>query len=63
MKLLLVFFLAAACNPWRGYADPCTGIEAQLSSVSKELSHGNALAAERTLGALEVLRPDCSLRP
>jgi tetratricopeptide (TPR) repeat protein len=61
MKLLLVFFLAVACNPWRGYADPCTGIEAQLSSVSKELSHGNALAAEKTLGALEVLRPDCSL--
>jgi tetratricopeptide (TPR) repeat protein len=61
VKLLLVFFLVVACNSWQGYAEPCTGIEVQLSSVSKQLSHGNILAAEQTLGALEVLRPDCAL--
>ena len=61
MKLLLVFFLFVACNPSQGYADPCIGIEVQLSSVSRQLSHGNIVAAEQTLGALEFLRPDCTL--
>ena len=36
-------------------------IEVQLSSVSKQLSHGNIVAAEQTLGALGMLRPDCAL--
>jgi tetratricopeptide (TPR) repeat protein len=60
MKLLLVFFLVVACNPSQGCADPCAGIEVQLGSVSKQLSHGNILATEQTLGALEGLRPYCA---
>ena len=61
MKSLLVFLVAVALNPWPAHADPCTGIEVQLSSISKQLSHGDIIGAEKTLGPLEAAHPDCAL--
>ncbi len=61
MKLLLIFLVAVAFNPWVAHADPCTIIEVQLSSISKQLSHGDTMGAEKTLRPLEAAHPACAL--
>jgi tetratricopeptide (TPR) repeat protein len=61
MKPLLVFVFAVICNCCSAYAEQCTGIEAQLQSVSKQLSRGDPQGAERALVPLEAAHPDCAL--
>jgi tetratricopeptide (TPR) repeat protein len=61
MTLLLVFLVAVAAPPRTVLADQCTGIEAQLATVSKLLSHGDAASAEKVLLPLETAHPDCAL--
>ncbi|HEY1803103.1 MAG TPA: tetratricopeptide repeat protein [Terracidiphilus sp.] len=61
MKTFLILLVIMACSPWSAFAEPCAGIEAELTSVAKQLSHGDTLGAEKTLVPLEAAHPDCEL--
>jgi tetratricopeptide (TPR) repeat protein len=61
VKVLLIFLVAVALNAQPAHADPCTIIEAQLSSISKQLSHGDIIGAEKLLRPLEAAHPGCPL--
>ena len=60
MKSLLILAFAVTFNPPASLADPCTAIQAQLSSIAQQLSHGDSAGAEKALGPLETAHPDCN---
>ena len=59
MRHALIFLIFATCTSWPAFAGPCTGVEAQLALVSKQLTLGAADAAERILQPIAVSHPDC----
>lgn len=61
MKTFLILLVAMTCFPWPAFADPCIGIEAEISSVAKQLAHGDTTGAEQTLAPLESAHSECDL--
>lgn len=58
MKALAICFLLAMCTP-AAFGDACTGAEAQLTVVSRELSRGSPTAAEAALAHVVRDHPGC----
>lgn len=59
MKAIIVFLAVTVCASRPIYANTCAGSEAQLRSVSKQLSHGDIIGAEQALRPLQASHPDC----
>jgi tetratricopeptide (TPR) repeat protein len=59
MRTVLLSLLFATCTAWPAFAGPCTGAEAQLSLVSKELTLDAPDVAEGMLRPIAVSYPDC----
>jgi tetratricopeptide (TPR) repeat protein len=55
----VIFLSFATFSSWPAFAGPCTGVEAQLAVVSRQLTLGSADAAERMLQPIAKSRPDC----
>jgi tetratricopeptide (TPR) repeat protein len=60
MRTALICLLFTTCTSWPAFAGPCTGVEAQLALVSKQLTLGAANIAEGILRPITVSHPDCS---
>lgn len=60
MKAALLLLILAACAPCPASAEPCTGSETQLLSVSKALASETLDKADQLLVSLEQSHPDCS---
>jgi len=55
----VVFLLFATCSVWPAFAGPCTGAEAQLVRVSRELTLAATDIAEGILRPIVLAHPDC----
>jgi tetratricopeptide (TPR) repeat protein len=54
-----VCLLIATCSAWPAFAGPCTGIEAELVRVSRELTLGATDVAEGRLRPIASSHPEC----
>ena len=54
-----VFLLFATCSVWPAFAGPCSGAEAQLVRVSRELTLAATDMAEGRLRPIALSHPDC----
>jgi len=59
MRTVLLGLLFATCTSWPAVAGPCTGAEAQLALVGKELTLDAPSVAEGILGPIAASHPDC----
>jgi tetratricopeptide (TPR) repeat protein len=59
MRAILLFVLFAALGAWPAFASPCTGSEAQLTAVSRQITLGSFSVAERMLVPIVESRPNC----
>jgi tetratricopeptide (TPR) repeat protein len=59
MRTTLLSLVFATGTAWRAVASPCSGAEAQLAVVSKELTLGASGVAERMLAPIAASHPDC----
>jgi tetratricopeptide (TPR) repeat protein len=59
MRPALVLLLFTACSAVAALGLPCTGSEAQLAQVSKQLTLGSLETAGNTLRTLSTAYPDC----
>ncbi len=59
VRKALLSLLFATCTSWPAFAGPCTGAEARLALVSKQLTLGALDVAENTLRPIVASHPDC----
>jgi len=59
MRTALLFLLVVTGTVWPAFAGPCTGAEAQLAQVSKQLTLDAIELAEGRLRPIAASHPDC----
>src|SRR5258708_1292174 len=59
MKTVSLSLLVAICGALPAFAGPCTGAEAQLAQISRQLTLNSLDAAEAALRTLGISHPDC----